>query len=70
MIHDSKLYIALLKHYEAEQAEAEAILETYFLNSVGIGEHPNLLAEMKKYVEKLASATDCIEVLKLTYGSK
>ena len=38
-------------------------LHIYFTNSVGIGEHPDLLMEVDKYVEMLESATGKLEVL-------
>tara|TARA_Y100000310_G_scaffold302376_1_gene339649 strand:+ start:9831 stop:10088 length:258 start_codon:yes stop_codon:yes gene_type:complete len=50
-------------HFTAVQAEAEAVLETYFNNSVGIGEHSDLPTEIYKWVDKLASAEDALVVL-------
>ena len=55
---------ALALKYESEIAEAEATLLVYFSNSVGIGEHPQHLEEMDKYVEKMANAKDKLETLK------
>jgi methylaspartate ammonia-lyase len=54
---------ALRAKYEAERAEALATLEIYFENPVGIGEHPQHLEEMAKYLEKLTNADDNIETL-------
>ena len=50
-------------HFTAEQAEAEAVLETYFNNSVGIGEHSDLPEEIYKWVDKLSNAEDALVVL-------
>lgn len=50
--------------YESEIAEAEATLMVYFSNPVGIGEHPQHLEEMDKFVEKMANAKDKLETLK------
>ena len=50
-------------HFTAEQAEAEAVLETYFNNSVGIGEHSDLPEEIYKWVDKLSNAEDALTVL-------
>lgn len=58
-----KLYSALIKKYEAEMAEAEAEILIYLSNPVGIGEHPQHIEEMDKFVEKLASAKDKLETL-------
>ncbi len=55
---------ALALKYESEIAEAEATLLVYFSNPVGIGEHPQHLEEMDKYVEKMANAKDKLETLK------
>ena len=54
---------ALISRYKAQYNEAMAILMVYFSNSVGIGEHPQMLDEMAKLVEKAANAKDCLEIL-------
>jgi len=54
---------ALTYKYESEIAESEAILWIYFDNPVGIGEHPQHLEEMDKYVEKMTNAKDKLETL-------
>jgi hypothetical protein len=64
---ENLLFEATLRHYEAKEAEAKAILSVYFTNPVGIGEHPDLLAEIKKYVELLESAQGSIETLKKNF---
>ena len=50
-------------HFTAIQAEAEAVLETYFNYSVGVGEHSDLPAEIYKWVDKLSNAEDALVVL-------
>ena len=50
-------------HFTAMQAEAEAVLDTYFNKSVGIGEHSDLPAEIYKWVDKLSNAEDALVVL-------
>ena len=59
-----KMIEALILKYESEIAEAEATLLIYFSNPVGIGEHPQHLEEMDKFVEQLANAKDKLETLK------
>ena len=61
------MYDALVKKYESEIAEAEATQMVYMENPVGIGEHPQHLEEMDKYVEKLATANDKLENIKEFY---
>jgi hypothetical protein len=67
------MYESLVKKYESEIAESKATLMIYMENPVGIGEHPQHLEEMNKFVEKLANATDKLETLqefyKYTYGN-
>ncbi len=62
-------YEALKKRYEADIAEAVATLEVYFNNSAGIGEHPQILDEMDKQLEKIATAKDKLEALQNNCGS-
>ena len=49
--------------YQAEILECVATLEIYFTNAVAIGEHPDLLAEVDKYVGKLESAQGKLNAL-------
>ena len=57
------MFKALVKKYEAEIAEAEAILLIYFNNPVGIGEHPQHLEEMDKFLDKYGNAKDKLEII-------
>ena len=50
-------------HFRAIKLEAEAVLNTYFNNSVGIGDHSDIPAEVNKWVEKLSTAEDALETL-------
>jgi hypothetical protein len=63
-----KMFDALLKKYESEVAEAEATLMVYMENSVGIGEHPQHLEEMDKFVEQLSNSSDKLINLKEFYA--
>jgi len=58
-----KLHTALVSKYQAQKDEALATLEVYYNNAVGIGEHPQIVEEMSKMLEKLANAEDCLNVL-------
>ena len=50
-------------HFIAMKLEAEAVLNTYFNNTVGIGEHSDIHAEVNKWVDKLATAEDALKVV-------
>ena len=54
---------ALRARYEAEIAEADATVNIYLSNSVGIGEHPQHIDEINKLIDKIAQAKEKIEVL-------
>ncbi|HIO26257.1 MAG TPA: hypothetical protein EYN16_02270 [Flavobacteriaceae bacterium] len=58
-----KLRAALVSRYEAERDGALATLEVYYTSPAGIGEHPQIIEEMAKQVEKLGNAEDCLNVL-------
>ena len=59
----NKLLQAALSQYEAQRDEALAVLEIYFNNSVGIGEHSNLLKEITEWSQRLAEAEENISIL-------
>jgi hypothetical protein len=59
---------AAKKHYEARAAEAEETIQVYLTNAVGIGEHPQIMEELRKQIEELANANDCIQTIDLLIG--
>jgi putative heme iron utilization protein len=61
--NDNALLVAAQAHYEAQRAEALAVLEIYFNKSVGIGEHSNLLDEVKRWTSVLTEAEDNLDTL-------
>ena len=63
MVVNNNLVNAAKKKYEAQIEEALATLHIYFTNAVVIGEHPDLLAEVDKYVGMLESASGKLSVL-------
>jgi hypothetical protein len=60
---------AIKAKYQAEILECIATLEIYFTNAVAIGEHPDLLAEVDKYVGKLESASGKLGTLGQHFSS-
>ena len=54
---------ALRTRYEAEIAEADATVNIYLSNSVGIGEHPQHIDDVNKLVDKIAQAKEKLDVL-------
>ena len=62
-----KLLKAAIDGYKAQKSEALAHLEILFNNSVGIGEHTDILTEVKKWTNSLAEAEENIETLERNF---
>ena len=54
---------ALEAKYEAQIAEADATINIYLNNSVGIGEHPQHIEEVDKQLQKIADAEEKLSAL-------
>jgi len=54
----------LVKHYEGIIGLAEANVKIYMEQSVGIGEHADILEAVDGELEKIAAAQDKIDMLK------
>lgn len=57
------MYQALKAKYESEVLRYKVTVDNYFENPTAIGEHPDLIEEMDKYIEKLATAQGNLDVL-------
>ena len=55
---------ALIIKYEGEIAEANANIQVYLTNPVGIGEHPDIIAAMDVQIEKMAHAEEKLLCIK------
>ena len=55
--------IAARKFYEGQAAEAEATINVYLTNSVGIGEHPQIMEELRGQIQLLTDARDNIDTI-------
>ena len=58
-----KIIIALDAVFDGEEKKAEAILFNYLNNSVGIGEHPDVVDEVRKQVEVIEHARHCRDIV-------
>tara|TARA_R100001082_G_scaffold66875_1_gene37802 strand:- start:517 stop:756 length:240 start_codon:yes stop_codon:yes gene_type:complete len=58
------MFKALEHEAQANIDKAEATIEIYFNNSVGIGEHPQHLEEMGKQLDIIATNEDRLTTLK------
>ena len=60
---------ALQAKYIAEKLEAIANLQNYLSNSVGVSEHPNVVAECDKLIDAIGHADDKLNTLKNIFES-
>ena len=59
---------ALRKKYEYEIMAAKANIDVYLRNSVGIGEHPDIVAAVDTELKRLADAEDKLNTLNNNYS--
>ena len=60
----NKLLIAAIDSYQAQKTEAMAHLDLLFNDATMIGEHSDLLTEVKKWTDSLSQAEDNLNVLR------
>ena len=59
-----EILAALLAEAEAQETKAVANLNNYLTNPVGVGEHPDIVAECSKLVKQIAEARELKETVK------
>jgi len=64
-----RIYEALLARCKADRIEALATLDVYMSNPVGIGEHPQIVEEAMKQLDKLVAAESKLIELEKQYGN-
>ena len=60
----NQLIQAAIDSYQAQRTEALAHLDLLFNDATMIGEHSDLLTEVKKWTESLSQAEECLETLR------
>ena len=63
----NKLLMAAIDSYQAQKTEALAHLDLLFNDATMIGEHSDLLTEVKKWTISLAEAEDCLSTLQRNF---
>ena len=66
-IEMNQLIQAAIDSYQAQRTEALAHLDLLFNDATMIGEHSDLLTEVKKWTESLAQAEENLETLKRNF---
>tara|TARA_R100001460_G_scaffold467_2_gene2249 strand:- start:10577 stop:10768 length:192 start_codon:yes stop_codon:yes gene_type:complete len=59
---------ALTKKLEGDIAVAKANINVYLDQSVGIGEHPDIIGAIEGEIEKIASADEKIKTIENYFG--
>ncbi len=54
---------AVLAEASAKEAKALANLQNYMSNSVGVGEHPDVVTEVSKLINTIAEARGVVETV-------
>jgi hypothetical protein len=65
----NRFYSALEQHYISKITESIATLDLYLNKSVGIGEHSDILEEIKKYTDMLDDADSKLSTLRNYFNS-
>jgi hypothetical protein len=63
----NQLMRATLAQFEADRQSAIATIQLYLNASVGVGEHPDIVAELTTAASRLASAEEAIDTLKRNF---
>ena len=63
----NKLLMAAIDSYQAQKTEAMAHLDLLFNDATMIGEHSDLLTEVKKWTESLSQAEENLETLERNF---
>ena len=66
----NKLLMAAIDSYQAQKTEALAHLDLLFNDATAIGEHTDLLTEVKKWTESLAQSEENLETLRRNFEVK
>ena len=63
----SDILRGLVLHLESQKATAKVCLDNYLYNSMGIGEHPDIMVECVKLIEKIDQADSALITLHKSY---
>ena len=66
----NKLLMAAIDSYQAQKTEALAHLDLLFNDATMIGEHTDLLTEVKKWTDSLSTAEENLKTLKENFQVK
>ena len=67
---DHSLFVALKKKLEGDIAVHKTNIDVYMNNTVGIGEHIDIVETVEKELDKLSAAEDKLETLINNFSTK
>ena len=67
---DHSLYVALKKKLQGDIAVHKTNIDVYMNNTVGIGEHIDIVETVEKELDKLSAAEDKLETLINNFSTK
>ena len=67
---NDKMFIALMKRYEAEIEDAIYRIDAINEHNLIIPEHTDILGEVDKMLQKISNAEDRLAALRRYYGKK
>ena len=67
---NDKMFIALMKRYEAEIEDAVYRIDEINEHNLIIPEHTDILGEVDKMLQKISNAEDRLAALRRYYGKK
>ena len=67
---DHSLFVALKKKLEGDIAVHKTNIDIYMNNTVGIGEHIDIVETVEKELDKLSAAEDKLETLINNFSTK
>ena len=65
---DHSLFVALKKKLQGDIAVHKTNIDVYMNNTVGIGEHIDIVETVEKELDKLSAAEDKLETLKVNFS--
>jgi hypothetical protein len=66
----NKIVQALDAKFRADMMDAIAKLEVYLENSVGVGDHPNVIEEAAKQIERITAANENVRYCQNLYDKE
>lgn len=58
---------ALAAKYEADMQRLQVNISNYFSNAVGVAEHPDIVEEVDKLIEQVATAEEKLKIVNEIY---